>query len=170
MRENNNNNNRRPENRNIRPGQSTNQRSQSSQSRSYHNLLPSPRVLESYEDIAPGSVNKLLELAKKEQDHRHSWQDKYLKFHNFSYKTGLVFGFVYNVALLFLIFNLVKQGDKSLALKLFVINTFLIIFAIIVTAVERKITTRKPPRRMNHNNKDLTNSSKPNPKTPSKTN
>ena len=130
-------------NRNIRSNIRSNNNSRNIQSKSYHNLLPSPKVLEDYEDIAPGSTNKLLEMAKKEQEHRHSWQDKYLKFHSFSYKIGLLFGFIYNVGLLVLIFNLIKQGNHSLALKLFIINTAMIIFAIIVTSIERKITTRK---------------------------
>jgi uncharacterized membrane protein len=157
------NNNRRPDNRNGRTSnqresnqrdgnQGSGQRSgQSGPSRSSHNLLPSPKVLESYEDIAPGSVSKLIEMTKKEQEHRHAWQDKYLKFHNFSYKIGLIFGFIYNIALLVLISNLIKEGNQDLALKLFAINAGLLIFAIVVTAIERRIVTRKPPRRTHHN-------------------
>ncbi len=133
--------NKRLDNRNGRPA---NQRTS-------HNLLPSSRVLESYEDIAPGSVNKLIEMTKKEQEHRHAWQDKYLRFHNISYKSGLIFGFIYNIALLVLISNLIKVGNQSLALKLFIVNASLIAFAVIVTAIERRITTRKPPRRTYNN-------------------
>ena len=142
------NNNRRPASRNSssRPNHSNNNRNRAPQ-----NILPPSRVLESYEEIAPGSVAKLMELTKREQEHRHSWQDKYLKLYNFNYKAGLLFGFVYNVALLAVIYNLINQDKQSLALKLFVVNAALIAFAIIVTAVERKITTRKPPRRIHSN-------------------
>jgi uncharacterized membrane protein len=153
-------NNRRPDSRNSRP---TNQTS-GTQSRSSHNLLPSPKVLETYEDIAPGSVSKLIEMTKKEQEHRHAWQDKYLKFHNFSYKSGLIFGFIYNIALLFLISTLIKEGNESLALKLFTVNASLIAFAVIVTMIERRIVTRKPPRRT-HNNSNSQRSSNPRPAT-----
>jgi len=161
-------NNRRPDNRN---NHSTNQRGGqrgSVPSRSSHNLLPSPKVLESYEDIAPGSVSKLIEMTKKEQEHRHAWQDKYLKFHSFSYKFGLCFGFVYNIALLFLVSNLIKEGNKDLAVKLFAINAGLIIFAVIVTAIERRVVTRKPPRRTHNNSNSQRQSvSKPANRTPS---
>jgi len=122
--------------------------------RNQYNMLPSSKVLESYEAIAPGSVNKLIEMAKKEQDHRHSWQDKYLKFHNLSYRFGQFFGIIYNFALLFLVIHLIKVEEKSLAIKLFSINAALIIFAILVTFVERKLITRKPPRRVNHYNQN----------------
>ncbi len=160
-------NNRRPDNRDSRP---TNQRGGqrgAAPSRSSHNLLPSPKVLESYEDIAPGSVSKLIEMTKKEQEHRHAWQDKYLKFHSFSYKFGLLFGFIYNIALLFLVANLIKEGNKELAVKLFAINAGLIIFAIIVTAIERRVVTRKPPRRTHNNSNNQRQSAvKPAPRTP----
>lgn len=112
-----------------------------------YNILPSARVLEEYENTASGSVNKLLEMAKKEQEHRHSWQDRYLKSHNIIYSLGQVFGFFYNVLLLYIIFKLIRSGDTTSAIKIFLINTLLIIAAIIITFTERKLTTRKPPRR-----------------------
>lgn len=125
------------------------------------NILPPARVLEYYENIEPGSVGKLMDLAKKEQDHRHSWQDRYLKFHNFSYKSGIFCGFLYNVALLALVYKLIEIGKSGLALKLFVINAVLIAFAITVTFVERRLVTRKPPRRnsggQNKNNRQFQN-------------
>ncbi|MFT5703190.1 MAG: putative membrane protein [Rickettsiales bacterium] len=141
-------NNRRPAARQTRPN--SNQR----QTRTPHNILPPAHILENYEEAAPGSVDKLLDMTKKEQDHRHSWQDKFLRFHSFSYKTGLLFGFIYNAGLLFLVYNLINQGKEELALKLFAINALLIAFAIIATAIERKMTTRKPPRRHNLNQKN----------------
>lgn len=112
-----------------------------------YNILPPSRILESYEQIAPGSVDKLLEMAKKEQEHRHSWQDKYLKSHNLSYRIGQFCGIIYNFAILYLVIHLIKTGEKDLAIKLFAINFGLMAFAILVTFVERKLVTRKPPRR-----------------------
>lgn len=122
----------------------------SNSDRTGQNILPSSRVLEGYESVSPGSVNKLLDMAKKEQEHRHSWQDKYSKSHNFSYRAGQLFGLIYNLALLVLIFVLVKNDDKDLALKLFIANAILIILALIVTSIERKVSARKPPRRNNY--------------------
>jgi uncharacterized membrane protein len=112
-----------------------------------YNILPAARILEEYETTSSGSVNKLLEMAKKEQEHRHSWQDRYLTSHNFAYRTGQLFGFVYNLLLLYLVFKLIKNGEINTAIKIFVSNTLLIALAILITFTERKITTRKPPRR-----------------------
>ncbi len=163
------NNNRRPVSRNSRPNHSN---GNNNRGRTSQNILPPARVLESYEEIAPGSVSKLMELTKREQDYRHSWQDKYLKLYNFNYKAGLLFGFIYNVALLAVIYILINDHKESLALKLFVVNAALIAFAIIVTAVERRITTRKPPRRIypnqNHNHNPNHNKDRQSPRTASK--
>ena len=41
-------------------------------------LLPPPELLERYEGISKGLSKDLVELVKKEQEHRHKLQDKYL--------------------------------------------------------------------------------------------
>lgn len=87
------------------------------------------------------------ELAKKEQEHRHQWQDKYLRTNAVSFRMGQVFGLVYNLALLWMVYDLIQDGEKSLALKIFVGNLAIIAFALLVTSIERKVLSRKPPRR-----------------------
>ena len=42
-------------------------------------ILPSPAMLESYEEIAPGIVDKLVNLVEKEQKHRHALEEKSIK-------------------------------------------------------------------------------------------
>ena len=87
------------------------------------------------------------DLAKKEQDYRHKWRDKYLKSNITSFRLGQVFGLIYNLALLWVIYDLIQDGEKGLALKLFVGNLAIIAFALLVTSIERKFVTRKPPRK-----------------------
>ncbi len=41
-------------------------------------MLPSPALLESYEEIAPGSIEKFIEMVGKEQEYRHQMLDKQL--------------------------------------------------------------------------------------------
>jgi uncharacterized membrane protein len=113
-----------------------------------HNILPSPSVLEEYESISPDSVDRLLDMAQKEQDHRHSWQEKHLNVHARIYKWGQIFALLYNIALLALVGSLIKDGNQELAVKLFVINATLMVFALLVTFVERRIMNRRPPRRL----------------------
>ena len=113
-----------------------------------YNILPAPAVLEEYESIHSGSVSKLLEMAKKEQEHRHSWQEEHLKVHNRIYKWGQIFAFSYNILLLALIAYLIDGGEHKLAIKLFTINASLMAFAVLVTFLERKVMNRRPPRRL----------------------
>jgi len=96
--------------------------------------------------------SSLSDLVKKEQDYRHKWQDKYLTTNNFNFRLGQVCGLIYNLALLYLIYDLIQGGEKNLALKLFVGNLAIIAFALLVTSIERRVLSRKPPRR-NHNSR-----------------
>jgi uncharacterized membrane protein len=90
-------------------------------------------------------------LVKKEQDYRHKWQDKYLKSTTLSFRLGQIFGVIYNLALLALVYDLIKSDEKDLALKLFFGNIALIAFALLVTSIERKVLSKKPPRRGSNN-------------------
>ena len=94
----------------------------------------------------------LSDLTKKEQDHRHKWQDKYLQSSSNIFRLGQVCGLIYNLDLLFLIYDLIQDGEKNLAIKLFAANIALIAFALLITSIERRILSRKPPRR-NHNSR-----------------
>jgi len=87
------------------------------------------------------------DLIKKEQDYRHKWQDKFIKSNIFTFRLGQVFGLVYNLAVLYVVYTLIQDGEKTLALKIFTANLALIAFAVLVTGVERKILNRKPTRK-----------------------
>ncbi|MDJ1258081.1 MAG: DUF2335 domain-containing protein [Candidatus Midichloria sp.] len=53
-------------------------------------ILPSPAMLESYEEIAPGIVDKLVNLVEKEQKHRHALEEKAVKYEIMFEKYSLV--------------------------------------------------------------------------------
>lgn len=54
----------------------------------YKHVLPPLDVLEQYEELHPGTVQKLLEMAKREQDHRHSMELRAFKKHHKAVKLG----------------------------------------------------------------------------------
>ena len=107
------------------------------------------RNFDSYErdqDSQPG-------LAKTEQEHRHKIQNRYLN----TFRFGQVCGLVYNLALLYLIYDLINNGERFLALQIFVINASIIAFVILTFIIEKRISgrrfnNRKGPRR--HDNRD----------------
>ena len=91
------------------------------------------------------------DLIKKEQDYRHKWQDKFLKSNTVTFRLGQVFGLAYNLAILYVTYALIQDGEKDLALKIFGSNLALIAFALLVTGVERKVLSRKPARKSRDN-------------------
>lgn len=97
------------------------------------------------------------DLISKEQDYRHQWQDKFLKTHNRTFRMGQVFGLIYNSAVLYLVYDLIQSGEKKLALQIFIANIALLAFALLVTAIERRVISRKPPRRGSRDNKRFNN-------------
>jgi hypothetical protein len=101
-------------------------------------------------------------MAKKEQEHRHGWQSKYLTSHNFTYRIGQLFGFIYNIALLYVVYDLITSGEKDLGLKIFAINAALMIFLILITTIERRIFSRRPSMRPRNNNANRNNKRAPN--------
>jgi uncharacterized membrane protein len=66
----------------------------------FHGPLPHPAHFERYESIVPGSANRILGMAEKEQLHRHSWEDRALKY-EFNYSiAGLAAGFIVGIGLI----------------------------------------------------------------------
>jgi uncharacterized membrane protein len=103
-----------------------------------------------YSRELPIERNALIELTKKEQDHRHKLQENQQIANNISYFFGMIFGLVYNLALLYFIYDLVQRDLRSFALKLFIINAFLIITCFSLLTFSRKISFRK--NQNNHKN------------------
>jgi len=106
----------------------------------------------SYERDHDRETSPVNELTKKEQAYRHNWQDKFLRSNTLTFRLGQIFGLVYHLAVLYLVYSLVQSGDRDLALKVLALNVALVAFAILVTAVERKILSRKPARKSRDKN------------------
>ena len=91
----------------------------------------------------PIERNALIELTKKEQNHRHKLQENQQKINNISYFFGMLFGLFYNLALLYFIYDLVEKGFRSFALKLFIINAFTIISCFGLLSISRKYSSKR---------------------------
>jgi hypothetical protein len=85
----------------------------------------------------------LIELTKNEQEFRHISQEKQRKANNISYFFGMVFGFIYNIGLLYLIYYFFNQGEKELAIKIFIINAILIFSCFALLSFSRRNSNRK---------------------------
>jgi uncharacterized membrane protein len=54
----------------------------------YKHVLPPLDILEQYEELHPGTTQKLLEMAEKEQSHRHDMELRAFKKHHKAVKLG----------------------------------------------------------------------------------
>jgi uncharacterized membrane protein len=93
------------------------QQAQQRKPRLSHNILPPPGILEAYEDLEEGSVSRLFKQAREEQEHRHAWEDKYLREHVASYRFGQFLGFLVAVGTLAGSVILAREGlsNESMA-------------------------------------------------------
>lgn len=110
---------------------------------------------DSYSEREDEDQITLATLTKKEQDYRHKWQDKFIKTSSTTFRLGQFFGLIYNLAILYVVYDLIQLGEKSLAIKIFALNLALIAFAVLVTSIERKILTRKPARKTRDNKRNF---------------
>jgi hypothetical protein len=62
--------------------------------------LPPPSILAGYEQVLPGAAERIVSMAEKEQDHRHSFDNKCQKTDSRDSLLGILCGFVLGVAAL----------------------------------------------------------------------
>ena len=60
--------------------------------------LPSAEMLAAYDDIMPGSAERMVAMFEREQAHRHQWEQRALKVHQVSTILGQLLGFFVAVA------------------------------------------------------------------------
>ena len=92
----------------------------------------------------------LISLTTKEQHYRHQQQTKQQRLNNLFYFFGLIFGFIYNVSLLYLIYQLVQNSHYLLGFAIFAVNTILILGSFAILSFSRKSNNSRPQK---HHNK-----------------
>ena len=63
------------------------------QARSFRGPLPPPSLFGQYEEILPGSADRMLTLAENEQSHRHKWESDVLTAQKADVRRGQWMGF-----------------------------------------------------------------------------
>jgi uncharacterized membrane protein len=83
-------------------------------------ILPSPSMLESYEEIVPGMSAQLLTMVKEEQEQRHKLEVKKIKMAAVSNKIGQLLSFVLAMAIIYFAMFFMKQNHTELAITLII--------------------------------------------------
>jgi hypothetical protein len=78
---------------------------------------------------------------------------------NSFFRAGQIFSFLYHLTSLGLMYLLVKEGEKELAVKILMVNAGLVVFALLLAAVERKLNPKhgRPNNRGRNNNRPYNN-------------
>ena len=78
--------------------------------------LPAPESLAKYDNIIPGSAERILVMAEKEQNHRHQTENKTAKRQYVLVIVSVIFAFVCVIALVGLVFYAIYKGSDNSAL------------------------------------------------------
>ena len=125
---------------------------QRSEPRGY-GVLPAPGILESYEELAPGAVAKIIEMARLEQEQRHKWENNYLKHMAYITKIGQLLGFMLAAVITFAALSLGGDGQFAMAIFITLIGYGYLMVAAYISFSSRKILTkpgRKDEEKNNH--------------------
>jgi uncharacterized membrane protein len=110
-----------------------------------NNILPAPGILESYEEISPGSVKIIMDMAKTEQAHRHKWENDYLRAMAYTSRVGQLLGFALAVILIYSCIILSVDRNEQLASVIAFSGFAFLMIAALASAKSRAHISR--PRR-----------------------
>jgi uncharacterized membrane protein len=83
-------------------------------------ILPSPSMLESYEEIVPGMSAQLLTMVKEEQEQRHKLEVKRAKMLALSNRIGQLLSFALAMAIIYFAMFFMRQNHTELAVTLII--------------------------------------------------
>lgn len=119
-----------------------------SSERSY-GVLPPPGILESYEEISPGAVAKILDMARSEQEHRHKWENNYLRAMGYTVRVGILLEFALAIIILFVCIMFSSENKVYLASLTIICGFGFLTAAAFIASYTKKYMLR--PRRIDEN-------------------
>jgi uncharacterized membrane protein len=111
--------------------------------KSAYGILPAPGILESYEEISPGSVSKILELVKKEQKHRQFMEAMNVRLNSLALMVGQLIAGIFALAILYFTAHFLISGAVVSAI---VIAFFGFSFLLLVIRRSRNRDFKRPNR------------------------
>lgn len=94
--------------------------------------LPSPETLEAYDTVMQGSAERIIGMFEREQIHRHAWEHRALKVHQFSTILGQFLGFFIAMAIFVSASIIGLAGNASIAAFIWVFGMAIVTMAALV--------------------------------------
>lgn len=104
----------------------------------YHGPIPHPNIIKQFEEILPGSADRIFKMAENEQNNRHELNDKIIKHKNFIESLGLIFGFVLAAMIIGGGIYLLLNDKSAKGFSLIIGGVFAIITPFIITNKNKK--------------------------------
>lgn len=80
--------------------------------------LPSPEILAGFESVLPGAAERIMKMAEKEQDARHSYERKITNSSIVSMILGVCFAFLSVIIIAYLTYLSINKGHTNVAIAL----------------------------------------------------
>lgn len=116
----------------------------------YQHVLPPIDVMEQYEELNPGTFEKLFDMAEKEQNHRHSMDLLAMEKYSRATRLGRIFALVF-VALVAITTLILVVAENIITASVFAFSAFACIT--IVSYFYSKNSIYKESTRNKYNNK-----------------
>jgi uncharacterized membrane protein len=94
--------------------------------------LPSPEMLEAYDAVMQGSAERIVGMFEREQLHRHAWEKRALKVHQYSTLLGQLLGFFIALAIFVSASIIGMRGNASVAAFIWVFGMAIVTMAAMV--------------------------------------
>jgi uncharacterized membrane protein len=89
-------------------------------------------MLRAYDSVLAGSAGRIIEMFEREQQHRHQWELRALKIHQFSTVLGQLLGFLIAVAIFVSATIIGVQGNQTIAAFIWVFGMAIVTMAALV--------------------------------------
>jgi uncharacterized membrane protein len=83
--------------------------------KSHISPIPSPEAFKQYEEIHPGTAERLLKMAETQSGHRMALEKKVISGQLWDSRIGQIFGFIISLAFLYASYQLGMNGHDGLA-------------------------------------------------------
>jgi uncharacterized membrane protein len=94
--------------------------------------LPSPEILEAYDTVLAGSATRIIDMFEREQIHRHQWEHRALRIHQFSTVLGQLLGFLIAGAIFGSATIIGLNGNSTSAAMIWVFGMAIVTMAAVV--------------------------------------
>jgi uncharacterized membrane protein len=118
----------------------------------YKHLLPDVDIMAEYEEMSPGTINKIFDMAKIEQDHRHSIDLINIENHTKAIKMGRIFALALVLIIATATIILASSGYYIVS-AIFSVASFATIGTVSIIQSRKRFNNKFIHKNYNHNNK-----------------